>query len=121
MTRQEAIDRLCTVYQSVGVHMGGAGLNAGHALFVGQLFAGVVDLLGQMGNAEQVHILKALGLPELCLFGEDELLRRGVEIHGDRQRLAILLATVDVKLALINGTEPVNGFLACHGHGAVCV
>lgn len=85
----------------VGVHMGGAGLNTGHALLVGQLFAGIIDRLGEMGDAEQIHILEAFGLPELCLFGEDVLFRRGIEVHGSSQRLLLLLATGDIKLALI--------------------
>lgn len=44
----------------VGVHVVGAGLDAGHALVIGQLFALVIDLFRQVGHIETVCLLSKL-------------------------------------------------------------
>ena len=52
----------------IGVHMVGTGPDAGPALLVGQALALLVDLPGQVRNGEQIHILEAVGLPQLGFF-----------------------------------------------------
>ena len=47
----------------IGVHVVGAGLHPGHAPFIGQLLAGFVDLMGQVGDREYVNIFMTVGLP----------------------------------------------------------
>ena len=99
----------------VRIHMGGTRLDTGHAVLIRHLFAGLVDLPGQMGYAEHVDILEALGLPELRLFGENVLVTERVKVHGDSQRRLLRAAAVDVELTLVDGTKPLNGLLTCHG------
>ena len=92
-----------------------AGLDAGHALLVGQLLAPFIDLLRQVRHAEQVHIFKAVGLPQLRFLGEDVLGVVDEKVHGGHQGLPCLLVPRHVKAARVHIAQLVNGLLPRHG------
>jgi hypothetical protein len=100
--------------RNIGVHVLGVGGDARHALLVGQLFALLVDLLRQMGNVEQVHILKAVGLPELGLFGEHVLFCGGVEVHGGGEEMFVLVAAGHIVAAGIHVAQTIDSLLSGH-------
>ena len=99
----------------VGVHVVGAGLDASHALVIGQLFALVIDLFRQVGHIEQVHILKAVGFPKLGFFRQHVFRGFRIKIHLRRQRLPVLLAQPHVKFTAVNITQTVHSFFTRHG------
>ena len=94
--------------------MARAGLNAGHALLIGQLLTLLVDLLRQERHAEQIHILEAVGLPQLCLLGENVFGVVHVEVHGGHQGRAVLLVAGHIEAARVYVAQPVDGFLSRH-------
>ena len=101
--------------------MGGVWLDAGHTLFVGQLFAPFIYLLRQMGNIEEVHIFKAVGLPELGLFGEHVLLGGGVKIHRGGQGVLVLFAAGHIIAAGVHIAQTVDGFLSGHSGSSLFI
>ena len=61
-----------------------------HPAVVGQLDALVNDLLRQMGDGEEVHVLIVVRRPQLRLFGQDVLGAVDVEEGSSHQRLLCL-------------------------------
>ena len=87
--------------RDVGIHVCGAGIDAGHPLFISQLFTLLINFTGQVGHAEQIHILKAVGLPKLCFFGQHIFGRIGIKIHLRCQRLFMCFTQPHIKITLI--------------------
>ena len=95
--------------------MVGAGIDAGHALLIGLLFTCLIDLAGQMGDAEQVNIFKAVSFPELCFFGQHIFGGFCIKIHLRRQRLLVLFTHANVKIAAVDIAQTLYCFFPCHG------
>ena len=100
--------------RNVGVHVIGAGVDAGHALLVGLLFTCLINFLGQMGHAEQIDVFKAIGLPELGLLGQHIFGGFCIKIHLCGQRLLMLLTAPYVEIILIDLTQALNGIFSRH-------
>ena len=100
--------------RDVGVHVIGAGLDTGHAFVIGQFFTGVVDLLRQVGHAEQIDILKAVGFPELGFFRQHIFGAVCIKIHLGGQRQLVLTTEPHIKSALIDFAQALYGIFSCH-------
>ena len=98
----------------IGIHVVGAGLDAGHALFVCQKLALLINLLRQVRNAEQIHIFKAVGLPQLCFLGQHIFGVMDIKVHLRRQRKLLFPASGDVKAAAVHVAQPGNRIVSCH-------
>ena len=92
----------------------GVGLDAGHTFVIGQFFTGVVDLLRQVGHAEQIDILKAVGFPELGFFGQHVFGTVCIKIHLGGQRQLVLTTELHIESALIDLAQALHGIFPCH-------
>ena len=94
--------------------MSGLGLYAAHAVLMGVIAALCEYLLCQVRNIEDVDILVAVCLPELCGLNENVFLRMDIQKCRRRQKILVFLKTFNVKVNGIAFAKLVDSFDSCH-------